>query len=101
MDITSPQPGDQQETKPVMPARGDRDSTKRGRGRGRRIPGAARWVIVLVVVAAFVGGAFLWEMRASAAGQQSMITVPVTQGDVNVTVQANGTVDARREETVT
>lgn len=75
---------------------------KKARGKKRRLPGLAKWLIAIVLLATVALGVFLWRnpFNASAAQQPSII-LPVTQGNLNVTVESNGKVEATHQESVT
>jgi HlyD family secretion protein len=99
MDITSPASRDSQDTKPTPSSQ---SSTRKYKTRRRRIPGFVKGLIVLVVLAGIAGAIYLWRTQTNAAAaQQPTLALPVTQGDLNVTVQTNGTLAATRQASIT
>src|SRR6266508_2758093 len=69
-------------------------TNKKSKSRKRRIPGFVKWLAVLVVLGGIAGGGYLWSTQGTASAQQSTLTLPVIQGDLNVTVQSNGPINA-------
>src|SRR5438046_4123950 len=94
-DIT---PASQDKQAPVT----NKTVAKKGKGRKRKIPGFVKLLILLLLVGGAVGAFYAWKtMTTAAAATQPTIALPVTQGDLDVTVQSNGTVQATRQEPVT
>lgn len=50
-----------------------------------------RLIIGCILLAAFVAGGFVWWQRANAQQTPTLVTSPVTRGDIEVTVLAEGT----------
>lgn len=98
-------------TSPASPTSRDRDNEattanktaakSKSKGRKRRIPVFVKWLAVLLILGSIAAGGFVWRTQSTASAQQPTVTLAVTQGDLNVTVQSNGTIDATRQESVT
>ncbi len=98
MDITSPASRDSQDTKPTP----GQSATKKYKTRRKRIPGFVKILAVLVILAGIAGGIYIWRTQTTAAASTSpTLALPVTQGDLNVTVQSNGTLAANRQASIT
>lgn len=75
---------------------------KKSKGRKRWLPGLSRLLVVLVILGGLAVAAYTWQAQKTAsAAQQPTITLPVTQGNLDITVQSNGKVQASREQSVT
>src|SRR5947209_13988370 len=74
------------------PARAHKARRKRSR--------IARVSLLLVIAAATTGGLYLWQSNSSAKGAPQTIDVPVTTGDLSVTVESSGKAEATSSTSV-
>jgi RND family efflux transporter MFP subunit len=84
------------------PTPGKTIATKKVKGRKRKLPGFVKLLLALVILGGIAGGVLLWRAQTTAsAAAQPTIALAVTQGDLNVTVESNGNVQANTEKSVT
>ena len=77
-------------------------ATKKVKGRKRKLRGFVKLLLALVILGGIAGGVLLWRAQTTAsAAVQPTIALAVTQGDLNVTVESNGNVQANTQKSVT
>lgn len=69
---------------------------------GKRSPAhhkRSRWLYILVfllVLCLSIGGVLYWRMRATTSAGATAITLPLTRGDLNITIEGSGTVQPKK-----